>query len=48
MSVGDTSMASEEILDNFSKVLDTRVVQLNGMRAHIMLQGREDLMLFTR
>lgn len=48
VSVGDTSMASEEILDNFSKVLDTRVVQLNGMHAHVTLQGQEDLMLFTR
>lgn len=47
-SVGDTSMASEEILDNFSNVLDIRVVQLNGMCAHVTLQGQEDLMLFTR
>lgn len=47
-SVGDTSMASEEIPDNFSKVLDTGVVQLNGMHAHVTLQGQEDLMLFTR
>jgi len=46
--VGDTSMASEEILDNFSRVLDTRVVQLNGMCAHVMLQGQEDIMKFTR
>lgn len=46
--MGNTSMALEEILDNFSNVLDTRVVQLNGIHAHVMLQGQEDLMLLNR
>lgn len=46
--MGNTSMALEEILDNFSNVLDTRVVQLTGIHAHVMLQGQEDLMLLNR